>query len=142
MSKQSVISAQQVYESALARYEAFRKVNDAVFEEHDLLASALAETLEAFKYELKQNHQIVGKVYAGFKVTVPKKFDPDALIEALGLADAKAYLEEEIKYTVDKDAFNKACAAGRIPSDVADKVIVDQTPRVSGGVTPPTPYVK
>lgn len=134
MSKQSVYAAQAAFDSALATYEAFRATHSDIIEEHDHLALALSESLEMLKAELRENHTLVGKQFGSFTISVPKKYDYDALKAALG-DDAEDYAK--VAYSVDSKKFEEGVKAGRIPNDVVDEVVRNDTPRISGGPKPP-----
>ncbi len=137
MSKQAVYAAQSAYESALATYEAFRETHRDIIEEHDHLAVMLAESLEAYKNELRENYKLVGKTAGPFKVSVPKIYDVEALKAHLG-AKASGYLK--VSESVDSKLFEDAINKGRIDRKVAEDVIGDGTPRITGGPKAPTIY--
>lgn len=136
MSKQEVFAAQAAFDSALATYEAFRAQHSDIIEEHDHLALALGESLELLKTALRNNHTLVGKQFASFTISVPKKYDYEALKAAIGSDAAEKYAK--ITYAVDSKAFEEAVKDARIPQDVVDEVVRTDTPRISGGPKPPT----
>lgn len=135
MSKQEVFAAQAAFDSALATYEAFRAKNSDLIEEHEHLALALGEALELLKTALRDNHTLVGKQFGSFTISVPKKYDYEALKAALG-AGAEPYTK--VSYAVDSKAFEEGVKAARIPQDVVDEVVRTDTPRISGGPKPPS----
>ncbi len=135
MSKQDVYAAQSAFDSALATYEAFREENKDVIEEHDHLAVMLHESTEALKNALRENHELVGKQVGSFKVSVPRSYDAEVLRKLLGKS-ADPYLD--VKYSVDSKAFDSAVESGKIDRSVADQVIGNGTPRISGGPKAPT----
>lgn len=135
MSKQEVFAAQAAFDSALATYEAFRASHSDLIEEHDHIALALGESLEMLKTALRDNHTLVGKQFGSFTISVPKKYDYEALKAALGAA-AEAYAK--VSYAVDSKAFEEAVKAAKIPQDVVDEVVRTDTPRISGGPKPPS----
>lgn len=136
MSKQDVFAAQAAFDSALATYEAFRAKNNDLIEEHDYLALALSESLEVLKTQLRGNYTLVGKQFASFKISVPKKYNYDALKAAIGDEEAACYAT--IKYSMDSKKFEEAVAKRLFPKDVLDEVVQDDTPRISGGPKPPS----
>lgn len=135
MSKQEVFAAQAAFDSALATYEAFRATHSDLIEEHDHIALALGESLEMLKTALRDNHTLVGKQFGSFTISVPKKYNYEALKAALGAA-AETYAK--ISYAVDSKAFEEAVKAAKIPQDVVDEVVRTDTPRISGGPKPPS----
>jgi hypothetical protein len=136
MSKQDVFAAQAAFDSALATYEAFRAKNNDLIEEHDYLALALNESLEVLKTQLRGNYELVGKQFAGFKISVPKKYNYDALKAAIGDAQAEGYAV--VKYSVDSKKFEEAIAKRMFSKDILEEVISDDTPRITGGPKPPS----
>lgn len=137
MSKQDVYAAQSAYESALATYEAFREEHKDVIDDHDHLAVLLAESLDAYKNTLRENHALFGKKVGAFTVTVPKTYDVEVLRKRLGKG-ADPYLK--VSYSVDSKLFEDAVEKGRVARDVADDVVGSGTPRVSGGPKAPSIY--
>ena len=137
MSKQEVYAAQAAYESSLAAYEAFRSKHADIVEEHDHLALALSEALEVLKTVLRNNHTLIGTKFGSFKISVPRKYNYEALCEALQ-DNAENYTK--VSYSVDSKRFEEALKAGVLSQDVADAVITDDTPRVLGGPKAPGIY--
>lgn len=137
MSKQEIYAAQAAYDSALAAYEAFRAAHVDLIEEHDALALNLSETLESLKRTLQANPNLIGRQFGPFKVSIPRKFDYEALQAALGDA-AENYAK--IKYSVDSKKFDEDVKSGVIPQQVVDAVVSDDTPRILGGPTAPAIY--
>ncbi len=137
MSKQEIYAAQAAYDSALATYEAFRAAHVDLIEEHDALALNLAETLDSLKQTLQANPNLIGRQFGPFKVSIPRKFDYDALRSALG-DGAEEYVK--VKYSVDSKKFDEAVKSGAIPQSVVDQVVSDDTPRILGGPTAPAIY--
>lgn len=137
MSKQEVYAAQAAYESSLAAYEAFRSKHTDIVEEHDHLALALSEALEVLKTVLRNNHTLIGTKFGSFKISVPRKYNYEALCEALQ-NNAENYTK--VSYSVDSKRFEEALKAGVLSQDVADAVITDDTPRVLGGPKAPGIY--
>lgn len=137
MSKQEVYAAQASYETAQAAYEAFRSKHADIIEEHDHLALAFYEALEAVKTALRNNHTLVGNKFGSFKVSVPRKYNYEALREVLK-DSADDYVK--VSYSVDSKRFEEALKAGVLPQEVGDAVITDDTPRVLGGPKPPSIY--
>lgn len=136
MSKQDVFAAQAAYDSALATYEAFRANHNDVIEEHDHLALALGESVESLKTTLRNNWTLVGKQFADFKISVPKKYNYEALRAALGDGEAERYAK--ISYAIDSKAFEEAVKKNRIAQEVVDAVVSNDTPRILGGPKAPT----
>lgn len=137
MSKQAVYAAQAAFDSAQAAYEAFRKQHEDVLDEHDHLAVAFTDALEVLKTALRDNAATLGKNFGSFTISVPKEFNADALRDQLGDA-ADPYLK--VKYTVDSKKFEDAVESGAVSRSVADEVIGQGSPRISGGPKPPSIY--
>lgn len=137
MSKQEVYAAQAAYDSSIATYEAFRAKYTDIVEEHDHLALALSESLEILKAALRANHSLVGSQFGSFKISVPRKYDYDALHAALG-AQAKQYAK--ITYAVDSKKFELGVKENHISAEVVAAVVSDDTPRVLGGPKAPAIY--
>lgn len=137
MSKQEVFGAQSAYEAALAAYEAHRAHNKDIIEEHDHLAVQLAESLEALKSALRENHQHFGSAFSGFTISVPRTYDVEVLKKLMG-DDAEPYIKTV--ESVDTKAFKEGVKQNRIPKNVEDKVVGEDTPRIIGGPKPPSIY--
>lgn len=136
MSQQEVIAARSSYEAALSTFEAFRQQHEDVLEEYEHLAVQLNDEIERLKGVLRENQANVGSVFGEFKISVPKKYDVDALKGALGEDEAARFIKT--KETIDSDAFEKAVKNGVVRQDVYDAVVGKDTPRISGGPKAPT----
>ena len=133
MSKQSAFAAKTAYESAVANYEAFRAQNKDLLDEYEHLAVALSVACEELKREFKENRHILGKHFAGMSVSVPRELDPTPLIEELGEEEFERLPFVKKKYSIDSRAFQKAVEDGLIARDLAEKVEVEGSPRITGG---------
>lgn len=137
MSKQDVYAAQAAYESNLATYEAFRAQHADVLEEHDHLVVLFSESLEAYKNTLRDNAAIMGKTVGSFSISVPRSYDAEELRRLLG---AKADPYVNTKYTVDSKKFEEAVEKGFIDRSVAEQVVGQGSPRITGGPKAPSVY--
>lgn len=135
MSKQEVIAARSSYEHVLNTYEAFRSDHADVIDEHDHLAVQLSEELERLKSVLRENEAVIGGTYGEFKISVPRKYDVEALKNLLG-SEATFFIKT--KETVDSDMFEKAVKNATVSQDVYDAVVGKDTPRIIGGPKVPT----
>lgn len=133
MSKQSAYAAKAAYEQALASYEAFRKQHEDVFDEHDHLAVALSEAHEVLKQEFKDNKSLLGKNFAGMNIAVPRELSAEVLIEELGEEEVERLPFIKKKYSIDAKQFDAYVAAGKMGRELADKVIGEGSPRITGG---------
>jgi hypothetical protein len=133
MSKQTAFAAKTAYEQALAQYEAFRAEHADVFEEHDHLAVALQEAFDAMKNEYKENHKILGRQFAGMKLSVPRELKVDVLIEELGEDEVEKFSFVKKKLSIDAKEWDKAVSAGVIDRSLAEKVEGEGSPRITGG---------
>jgi hypothetical protein len=133
MTKKSAFAAKTAYESALAAYEAFRTQHQDVLEEHDHLAVALAEAHEELKREFRENHSILGQSFAGMRISVPRNLDPTPLVEEMGEEEVEKLPFIKKKYTIDSKAFDEAMRHGLIAADLAEMVVSEGAPRITGG---------
>ncbi len=117
------------FESARANLEAFRKEYSDIVEDHDRLRESYNVALAEVKAIYKDNHEIVGKRYGEFKLSVPTHVDAEKLLKLMG---AKADPLVNVKYSIVRDQYDKAVEKGLIPSDVIDEVQYEGSPRVSG----------
>jgi hypothetical protein len=126
------------FQAAVAKYEAARETlsafrnevkNARVLETHDHLRGEYNDALLKVKQAYKKHFDAIGKKYGDFSAVQKVDIDADKLLNLMGSVIDPIL---KIKYSVDRDNYYKAIAAGIIPSEIVEQVEAQKEPEIRG----------